>query len=322
MSIAAIISFIGTAARPLLVLVGPTASGKTDLSLSIAEGLRAQGRGVEIINADSRQLYCHLDIGTGKIRPEEMRGIPHHLLNVLDPKEGVTAAWYKAEAERVIGEIHARGNIPFLVGGSMLYVSAVIDNLQFVKKADRALRERLEEEYDRDQGATLYRRLAAQDPETAVSFDRRNKPYVVRAMEILESIGTPSGAKRKEASPYDLLLFGLAIPRAALVQKIDARVEQMFADGWLEEVRSLLARGYRTDDPGLQSVGYRDIVTFLERGEPSLERLKESIKAQSRQYARRQMTWWRRDERIHWIVPSPVPQPYSGHPLPDGEGKR
>lgn len=297
-----ITGFLERSKKPLLVLVGPTASGKTDLSLSIAEGLRAQGRGVEIVNADSRQLYCHLDIGTGKIRPEEMRGIPHHLLNVLDPKEGVTAAWYKKEAEKVISDIHARGALPLLVGGSMLYVSAIIDNLKFVKKADSTLRKRLEEEYDRDQGATLYRRLAAQDPETAQSFDRRNKPYVVRAMEILESIGTPSGAKRKEASPYDLLLFGLDVPRAELTEKIDARVEQMFADGWLEEVRSLLARGYRPDDPGLQSVGYRDIVAFLERGEPSLERLKESIKAQSRQYARRQMTWWKHDGRIRWMT--------------------
>ncbi len=300
-----IVGFLTMITGPLLVLVGPTASGKTAFALKIANEWneeRGKRKTIEIVNADSRQLYRFLDIGTGKIRKDEMRGIPHHLLDVLDPKEEVTAAWYKKEAERVIAAIHARGNIPFLVGGSMLYVSAIIDNLQFIERPDPSVRTRLEAEYDGDQGVLLYRRLQEQDPETALAFDRRNKPYVIRAMEILESIGKPSGVKRREKSPYDLLLLGLDVSREELTKKIDARVEQMFNDGWMEEVRSLLRRGYRPEDPGLKSVGYRDIVTHLQRGEPSLDHVKEAIKAQTRQYARRQVTWWKRDGRIHWIA--------------------
>ncbi|MDD5041673.1 MAG: tRNA (adenosine(37)-N6)-dimethylallyltransferase MiaA [Candidatus Peribacteraceae bacterium] len=319
-----ILKHLRTARQPLLVLVGPTASGKTDLSLSIAEGLRAQGRGVEIINADSRQLYRHLNIGTGKIRFEEMHDIPHHLFDVLDPKEEVTAAWYKREAERVIAEIHARGNIPFLVGGSMLYVSAVIDNRAFVETPDPALRQELEKELQQNGADVLHRRLQKLDPEGALGVDPMNAVYLLRALEVCLSTGMClKEAKRKHPSSYDLFILGINPPRATLCRRIDERVRAMFKAGWAEEVQSLLDRGYTRNDPGMRSHGYREIADALlqcsvetVKGDSALH---ERIAASSRQYAKRQMTWWKHDSRIRWMSPSPG-APH--HPLPGGEGRR
>lgn len=306
-----IAGFLSGAKRPLLVLVGPTASGKTAISLSIAEELRSQGRVVEIINADSRQLYRHLDIGTAKIGKEEMRGVPHHLLNVLDPKEDVTAAWFKREAERLIAEIHARGNIPLLVGGSMLYISAVIDQLEFVASADPLLRQKLREDLKSRGSAVLYDQLKTLDPEGALGIDPRNEVYLLRALEVCLTTGcTLESAKRKHPSPYDVLLLGIDLPREELRQRIRDRVRGMFAAGWVEEVQSLLDRGYSENDPGMVSHGYREIAHVIsnaecrmQNGECDFGALIEIIAAKTMQYAKRQMTWWRHDQRIHWIVP-------------------
>ncbi len=319
-----IASFIESAHRPLLILVGPTASGKTALSLDCAEGLQSKGRNVEIINGDSRQLYHFLDIGTAKIRPDEMRGIPHHLLDVLDPKEEVTAAWYKREAERFIAEVHARGAIPFLVGGSMLYVSAVIDNLEFVARTDPLLRAKLRQRLGNEGSKHLYAHLQELDPEGALGIDPRNEVYLLRALEVCLTTGrTLEAARKKHASPYDLFILGLDLPREELHRRITQRVHAMFAAGWVEEVQSLLGRGYTEDDPGMQSHGYREIAIALRdhslAGVKADLELRERIAAASRQYAKRQLTWWRHDPRIRWIAPSPVA---SHHPLPEGEGRR
>lgn len=295
-------------AEPLLVLVGPTAGGKTTLSLKIAEDLILRGKGVEIINADSRQLYTSMDIGTGKIKREEMRGIPHHLIDVLDPREEVTAAWYKREAERVIGEIHRRGNIPLLVGGSMLYVSAVIDNLRFVECSHPHLRRDLMEDLQREGAESLHRRLQELDPEGAMSIDPRNTVYLLRALEVCITSGmTLKDAKRKSPSPYDLFILGVEVPRSQIRRRIAERTEKMFAEGWIAEVAGLLKRGYAIDDPGMRSIGYREIAEAVRmqsaEGADLIARLKPLIIAQTCQYAKRQMTWWRRDPRIHWITP-------------------
>ncbi|MDD4287695.1 MAG: tRNA (adenosine(37)-N6)-dimethylallyltransferase MiaA [Candidatus Peribacteraceae bacterium] len=303
-----IAGFLSGAKRPLLVLVGPTASGKTALSLSIVEELRAQGHTIEIINGDSRQLYRLLDIGTAKIRPEEMRGIPHHLMDVLEPKEEVTAAWYKKEAERVIAALHAKGVVPFLVGGSMLYVSAIIDNLEFVSQADPLLREKLRQQLSAKGPAALYEQLQELDPEGALSVDSRNAVYLLRALEICLTTGMRlQDAKKKRSSPYNLFIMGLDLKHEELQQRIAQRVREMFAVGWVEEVQSLLKKGYTVNDPGMQSHGYREIAALLR--DHSVEEVKvdrelqERIAASSRQYAKRQMTWWRHDARIHWISP-------------------
>ncbi|MFH0851690.1 MAG: tRNA (adenosine(37)-N6)-dimethylallyltransferase MiaA [Candidatus Peregrinibacteria bacterium] len=316
-----IAGFLQTATRPLPVLVGPTASGKTACSLAIAHSFAVQGRQVEIINGDSRQLYRFLDIGTAKIRKEEMKGIPHHLLNVLDPKEEVTAAWYKREAERVIAGIHARDNIPFLVGGSMLYVSAIIDNLEFVAQTDPTIREKLRQRLSAEGSAALYHRLQELDPEGALGIDPRNEVYLLRALEVCLATGIRlTDAKKKQPSPYGLFIIGLNLPRETLQQRITRRVHAMFAAGWVEEVQSLLEKGYTVEDPGMQSHGYREIAHAISnvkckidptspglRGAGNVEwnfdQLIEVIAAKSRQYAKRQMTWWRHDPRIHWISP-------------------
>jgi len=301
-----IAGFLQGAKSPLLVLVGPTASGKTALSLSIAKDLHARGRTVEIINGDSRQLYRHLDIGTAKIRPDEMGGVPHHLLNVLDPKEEVTAAWYKREAERVIAEIHARGNIPLLVGGSMLYISAIIDNLEFVETTDSGLRAQLRQRLEEEGPEALYRHLQELDPEGALGIDPRNEVYLLRALEVCLYTGEALGAaKKKKQSPFNLFIMGMDGERDALHRRITRRVHEMFAAGWVEEVQSLLEKGYSADDPGMLSHGYREIAAALRAHSIAAVKadlkLQERIAASSRQYAKRQMTWWRRDARIHWI---------------------
>lgn len=297
-----IVDFLRRATNPLLVLVGPTASGKTAQSIEIAMALKNKGRGVEIVNADSRQLYKFLDIGTAKITLEEMCGIPHHLLSVLDPREEVTAAWYKQEAERVIAEIHTRGNIPFLVGGSMLYVSAVIDNLQFAERPDPELRKKLSRDLESRGAEELYAQLEELDPEGALSIDPRNPVYLLRALEVCLTSGmTLAQAKKRHASPYDLFIIGKDRAREELHRRIHERTEVMFAHGWVEEVRELLNRGYTENDPGMGSCGYREIADAISNGKWNCDELIETIAAKTRQYAKRQMTWWRNDQRIRWI---------------------
>ncbi len=294
--------FVSEAAKPLIVILGPTASGKTALSIDLAIFLKAEGKHGEIVNADSRQLYRFMNIGTAKITPEETACVSHHLLDVLDPKEEVTAAWYKTEATRVINDILKRGNIPILVGGSMLYISALIDGLEFVTGADPVLRKKLEQQYDVDGGVELYARLMEEDPETASAFSKNNRPYVIRAMEILEGMGMkPSNAKQSGSCPCELLIFGMHWSREALVSRINMRTRQMFEAGWIDEVRSLLDKGYSPNDPGMKSHGYREIAEAISGGHIDEEALADSIAAKTRQYAKRQMTWWRADERIQWI---------------------
>ena len=301
-SIDGIESLLRQSARPLIVVLGPTASGKTDFSIALALAMAEEGRPGEIVNADSRQLYKHMDIGTAKITKGEMQGVPHHLLDVLDPKTETTAAWYKAEATKAIDSILARGRVPLLVGGSMLYLSAVIDGLAFPVASGPDARARLEDEYDRDGGKILYTRLLEIDPDTAQAFDRANKPYVVRAMEIYEAAGEkPSALKRREDVPYDLFILGIGRSREELARRIGERTRKLFERGWADEVRRLLARGYRKRDPGMKSHGYREIIRALKAGQEPDAWLVEAIAAKARQYAKRQMTWWKEDERIRWI---------------------
>ncbi len=305
--------------KPLIVLLGPTASGKTNLSIAVAQHLQSLGKTAEIVNADSRQCYRFLDIGTAKITSKEMQGIPHHLLDVLDPKEECTVSWYAKEAMTAIDAIHARGNVPMLVGGSMLYISAVIDGLQSMTASDPEVRSRLSKEYDVDEGVTLHARLRTVDPESALLIPRQNKVYLLRALEIFETTGKPKSAQKMLSScPYDLLILGIEAEPDVLRARINERTAAMLRSGWINEVRSLLERGYTADDPGMKSHGYRDIVEMLGvetlRGSVSVNQsietphrgvstdLSEKIASQIRRYAKRQRTWWRGDERIQWIT--------------------
>lgn len=295
--------------NPLIVVIGPTASGKTAFSISLAKELSETfSRTAEIVNADSRQFYRGLDIGTAKITTPQQQGISHHLLSVLSPHEACTIAWYQREAKRCIADIHARGNIPLLVGGSMLYVSAIIDGLEPLPATDPLLRERLGREYDRDGGTTLFARLQAIDPETALSFSKQNKVYTVRAMEIFESTGkTKSSQKKATPNAYDLLMFGMDVDKDVLSEKITDRTKHMFDQGWIDEVRRLRAQGVKSTDPAMKSVGYREIFEAIERNDVDLGKLADIIDSGTRAYAKRHMTWWKRDQRIHWIRPDSFP---------------
>lgn len=288
--------------RPVIVVLGPTASGKTGFSVELCAYIRGSAKTAEVINADSRQLYQGLDIGTAKITDEERGDIPHHLFSVLDPKEQATIAWYQEAAMKLIDEIHARGNVPVLVGGSMLYISAVVDGLRPLPDADPVLRKELENAYDEDDGWSLYDELARVDPETAKSFDKANKQYVVRAVELFRLTGFPPSTLKKTVPPnFQTLLLGLEWPREELTKRIDERTRTLLSSGWIEEVESLLDRGYSPMDPGFKSHGYREIAQWLQSDEQNKDALAETIAAKTRQYAKRQMTWWKDDERIKWI---------------------
>ncbi len=297
--------FLGASpARPLIAVVGPTGSGKTDFSIRLAKGIAAIGFTAEVVNADSRQFYRNLDIGTAKITEAEMKGVPHHLLSVLDPKEDCSIAWFQKRAGEVISEIHARGHIPMVVGGSMLYVSALIDGYEPISPADPATRQRLSDEYDADHGVTLMQKLQEIDPESAKGIPRENKVYLVRALEIWETTGKPKSAQMKKGtSPYDLLIFGMDIDAEVLKKRVSDRTEAMIQGGWIEEVKILRELGYGHDDPAMESHGYREILAALERGDIDAAKLAKDISTKTRQYAKRSLTWWRRDPRIHWINP-------------------
>jgi len=306
--------FLQRSDNPLIVVVGPTASGKTSFSIELAQRVNA-----EIINADSRQLYRDLSIGTAKVTQEEMDGVPHHLLDVLDPNEEATSGRYQLEAERIINDIRERGNVPMLVGGSMLYVSTIIDALTMAPEADPVLRQELMDAYDLDGGKALHHKLQQIDPEAADAIHQNNKPRLVRAVEIYElckqsksdvvpktelRIGKKDEHNNCSNCKHDLFIIGITHPRPELHERINERTRQMFDAGWIDEVQMLLKKGYTADHPGMKSHGYREIVRYLQEGEPeTLEELQEHIAAKTRQYARRQLSWWRGDKRIHWLTP-------------------
>ena len=233
-----------------------------------------------------------------------MQGIPHHLLDVLDPKEECTISWYAGEATKAIDGIQKRGNVPMLVGGSMLYLSSVFDGLQSMTASDPAIRKRLSEEYDIDAGVTLHTRLQKVDPESAAIIPHQNKVYLLRALEIFETTGKPKSAQKlKSECPYDLLILGIEADPEVLRERINKRTASMLQSGWVEEVRSLLARGYTSENPGMKSHGYREVLegVRVRVGDEGYGDLCEKIASQIRRYAKRQRTWWRGDNRIKWI---------------------
>jgi tRNA dimethylallyltransferase len=288
---------------PLIVITGPTASGKTSFSIELGLFLQEKGMKPRVINADSRQLYQYMDIGTAKITSEEMKGIPHELLSVLDPKEPCSIAWYQKEAMKQIDRCHERGDIPLLVGGSMLYITSVIDG--FVPlPTDPVLRGRLSKEYDVDGGIMLYQRLSEIDPVSAASIPPQNKHYVLRAMEIcLLSGKTKSELLTSSAPAYDLLMIGIDQPKEILKERIVKRIDQQCRQGWVQEVQRLLDLGYTMEDPGLLSHGYPEIIHALQsHTDPAL--CKPEIARQGIAYAKRARTWWKRERRMEWLVGS------------------
>ncbi|TFD82106.1 tRNA (adenosine(37)-N6)-dimethylallyltransferase MiaA [Cryobacterium sp. Sr8] len=285
----------------LVVIVGPTGTGKSELSLDLAERLAARGQPAEIVNADAMQLYRGMDIGTAKLPVAERRGIPHHLLDVLAVTDEATVANYQRDARAAIDDISARGAVPILVGGSGLYISSVVYDFQF-PGTDPALRARLEGELAEQGPGTLYGRLKAVDPEAAARIGPSNGRRIVRALEVVELTGAPHRAALPGDAVYwrPAVTVGLRMPREELTQRLDARVETMWADGLVEEAERLIPCGIETGVTASRAIGYAQALGQLHgtltRGEAI-----ETTQQFTRRYARRQVSWFKRDPHTHWI---------------------
>jgi tRNA dimethylallyltransferase len=281
----------------VLALVGPTASGKTALSLALAGALDA-----EVVSADSRMVYRWMDVGTAKPSEAERGGVPHHLLDVVDPDEPYSVALYQQQALAAIARIHRRGRLPLLVGGTGLYVRAVCDGLRIpAVPPDEPFRRELEAKAAREGWEALQAELARVDPEGAARIDPRNVRRVIRALEVQRATGVPFSAwQTRHPPPFRTLYVGLDLPRERLYARIDARVREQVANGLPDEVRSLVGRGYDSGLTAMSGFGYRELAAHL-RGEYGLEEAVTRYQQATRNYARRQLSWFRPDGRIRWL---------------------
>ena len=280
---------------PLLGVVGPTASGKTDLALALADRLP-----VEILVADSRQVYRGMDIGTAKVAPSARRRVPHHLIDLVHPDEPFTVADWVEEARAVLPEVAARGRVPLVVGGTGLYVSALVDGHDYAGQPwSPELRRRLATEMEAEGLEPLVARLQAADPTAAAAIDVRNPRRVLRALERAETGG---GGATPRATPYGgrVALIGIERPREVLYRRIDERARWLFAHGLLDEVQALHSAGYGPELRPMTGHGYAEAAAHL-AGESSLEQAVALTARRTRQYAKRQLTWFRRDPRVVWI---------------------
>ena len=282
----------------VIVICGATATGKSDIAIEVAQEF-----GAEIINADSMQLYRGMDIGTAKLPEEQRGGITHHLLDVLDVSQDSTVAWYQEEARAAITEIHSRGKDAIIVGGTGLYIKAILDDLNF-PDTDPEVRAKLEAEVAEFGAASLFARLEELDPAAALAIDRANTRRIIRALEVIEITGQPFTANlpREDSSRYpDALQFGLVMDREHLRERIDLRVDRMWEAGFVDEVDQLISQGIRDGVTAQRALGYAQIIAMRD-GSLSEAEAKEDTKRASRQYARRQETWFSRDARIQWVA--------------------
>ena len=285
---------------PLLVIVGPTAVGKTAASLELAKALAG-----EIISADSRYLYCGMDVGTAKPSLAERAAIPHHLIDVTDPDQPWSLAQYKRAATAAIADIAERRNLPMLVGGTGQYIRAVLEGWTIPPRASNSrLREELESFAAESGGGALHTRLAEVDAQAAAAIDYRNVRRVVRALEVTLESGIPfSKQRRREPPPYDVFQLGLNMPRADLYARIDQRVDEMLAMGLLEEIETLLAQGVDWSLPAMSALGYKQLGNYI-RGECALDEAAQQIKRETRRFVRRQANWFQADDlAIRWFNP-------------------
>jgi tRNA dimethylallyltransferase len=282
--------------QPVITVVGPTAAGKSGLSLRLARAL-----GGEIVNADSMQLYRGMDIGTAKLARAARAGVPHHLLDIWEVTRTASVSEYQQLARAAIAEIRGRGRIPILVGGSGLYVRATIDNLEF-PGTDPALRDGLEAELAELGAAALHARLACADPAAAAAILPGNGRRIVRALEVIQLSGRPFSATLPGyESVYPAVQIGLRLPRAELDRRIADRVGQMWQAGFVAEVRDLAGRGLRAGRTASRALGYAQVLRFLAGEWPEERAAAETVRA-TRRFARRQEAWFRRDPRIQWLA--------------------
>lgn len=282
---------------PLLVIVGPTAVGKTSLSLSLARGFRG-----EIVSGDSMQVYRYMDIGTAKVTEEERRKVPHHLIDVVDPDYPFSVEEYQRLAGEAIEDIHRRGRLPVLVGGTGLYIQAVTHGYHLPGvESNPGFRKELHRFADEKGNEKLWEKLKEVDPATAARLHPNDRRRIIRALEVYEATGVPfSKLQRKSPPRYDMLWIGLNMPRHLLYERINRRVDLMMEQGLADEVETLRRMGYHRDLTSMQALGYKEIMMYLD-GEISLEEAVEAIKKGTRKYAKRQLSWFRRLPEIQWF---------------------
>ena len=286
--------------KPMIILTGPTAAGKTELSIKLAEAV-----GGEIISADSMQVYKKMNIGTAKIMPEEMDGIPHYLVDELEPDEEFHVVRFQQMAKRAAETIYEKGKIPIVVGGTGFYIQALLYDIDFSEEdADRGYRDRLKKLAEEKGNGYLHRMLAEVDPESAQAVHENNIKRVIRALEFYEKTGTKismhNEQERTKESRYNFVYFVLTHERKILYDRINQRVDRMIEAGLIDEVRQLACEGYTKDMVSMQGIGYKEVFDYLE-GKQDLAETAERIKKDTRHFAKRQLTWFRREKEVTMI---------------------
>lgn len=285
--------------RPLIILTGPTAIGKTALSLKLAKAVDG-----EIISADSMQVYQFMDIGTAKIMPEEMEGIPHHLIDVLEPTKDFNVVIFQKMAKKAIEEIYARGKVPIIAGGTGFYIQALLYDISFKETELSAYREELTAYYSQHGAHALHERLREIDPVSYKEIHENNVKRVIRALEFYHDTGIPisehNTEQKKKESPYQFAYFVLNADRKLLYERIEKRVDDMMKQGLVQEVKRLLEYGCTKDMVSMQGLGYKEIIPYL-NGECSLDEAVYILKRNTRHFAKRQLTWFRRERDVTWV---------------------
>ncbi len=285
--------------RKVIVIVGPTSSGKTKVGISLAQKLHT-----EIISADSRQIYKKLTIGTAKPTQDELRTIKHHFIDFLDPDEDYNVSRFETDSLKVIDELISQGKIPIVVGGSGLYIKALTEGIFNSVDTDDEYREELKEKHEKFGDEYLYEELKKVDPQSASGMISQNWKRVMRALEVFHLTGEPIWKMQENYErkvDYNFILFGLNWDRKILYTNIEKRVNEMIANGLVDEVKNILSLGYSKNINSLNTVGYKEIISYL-NNEISLDRAIELIKRNTRRYAKRQMTWFRKTENIYWLT--------------------
>ena len=284
---------------PLVIITGPTAAGKTDLSIRLAKELEG-----EIISADSMQVYKGMDIGTAKIMPEEMQGVRHHLIDVFPPEHGMNVAEFKELAKAAIEDITSRGKLPIIVGGTGFYIQAVLYDIDFTAEEDNSYRDELSKLADTEEGREkLYAMLKDEDPKAAEEIHPNNVRRLIRALEFKKNTGKPisehNAEERAKESPYDFMYFVINMNRDILYKRIDKRVDIMLDNGLIEVVRSLMDSGLNESHVSMQGIGYKEICEYI-RGRLTKEEAIDLLKQNTRHFAKRQLTWFRREREVIW----------------------